>query len=63
MDRTVKNLKNLEIHEIKTSKGNARLILDVNTLEVEMIVDHKILAKCKQIDFQPIVKVEGFYND
>lgn len=62
MNRTVKNLKNLETHEIKTSKGNVRLILDVNTNEVEMILDHKLLAKCLQVDFQPMIKAEGFYN-
>lgn len=66
MDVTMKAIQQnkLEVTEIKTKNGkNIRVIYNELDNSVRMILDHTILKDCKQIDFTPMIEVEGFYQD
>jgi hypothetical protein len=72
IQRNTKRLDKLETHDLKLSDGkNIRVIRDLETNQIELILDHDLLAKCNQgvkaekkldQEYQPYVLVEGFYN-
>ena len=65
MDRSTKNLKNIESIEIKTSTGNTmRVLFDKVTKETMLIVDHEILRTCPQdAKMMPYLDIDSFYMD
>lgn len=65
-DMTMKAIQQnkLEITNIKTKNGkNIRVIYNELNDSVRLILDHSILKDCKQVDFVPMLEVEGFYQD
>ena len=59
-----RNIKlNQEFISAKTSDGHEiRLIVDLDTKQVKIQVDHEYLAKCEQNEkCEPYVEVNGFY--